>query len=102
MRSDFDVLEAIGASSKLRMRIPLLEGVGLALVCVPIAVVSGLAAGVLIVVTLDRSGILGDLVLTPVIPWTEVIVSAVATPVIAAIAAVAARPKGFSRIRRID
>ena len=88
MRPDFETLEAIGASRTLRSHVTAYQGMGLALVCLPISVLSGLIAGGLTVMTIARSGVFPELAnLHPVIPWFQVIVMFFGSPILAAVVA---------------
>ena len=98
MRPDFETLEAIGASRTLRSRVTAYQGMGLALVCLPISVLSGLIAGVLTVMTIARSGVFPELAnLHPVIPWFQVIVMFFGSPILATVVAGAVAPRQQER-----
>lgn len=102
MRPDFETLEAMGASRDLRRRVSAYQGIGIAFVCIPVAVLSGLFVGVLSVVAIAESGRFSTLVgLSPVIPVVEIVGLLVGAPLIAMLVARAASPKGAVKPSRI-
>lgn len=101
LESDFETLEAMGAPSDLRARVSAYQGIGLALACVPVSVLSGLFAGVIAVLTLARSGMFSGLVtLSPAIPWFELGVLLFGAPLLAMLVARIFSPRGRAHRRR--
>lgn len=102
MRPDFETLEAMGASRDLRQRVSAYQGIGIAFVCIPVAVLSGLFVGVLSVVAIAESGRFSTLIgLSPVIPVAEIVGLLVGAPLIAMLVARVASPKGAVKPSRI-
>ncbi len=102
MRPDFETLEAMGATSELCSRVSAYQGIGLAVACVPVSVLSGLFAGVLAVVAIARSGAFPELVgLSPVIPWAELVLVLVGAPLVAVVVARAVTPRGAAKRERV-
>lgn len=102
MRPDFETLEAMGASRDLHQRVSAYQGIGIAFVCIPVAVLSGLFVGVLSVVAIAESGRFSTLIgLSPVIPVAEIVGLLVGAPLIAMLVARVASPKGAVKPSRI-
>ncbi|WP_022867385.1 hypothetical protein [Schaalia vaccimaxillae] len=104
MRPDLDILDVLGAQPQMRRKVTTYQGLHLALTCIPVAVLSGLIAGVLAVVSLDRSGIFTSQVgsMVPVIPWVALVGMLIGMPLVAAVVAFVLTPRRQERLRRIN
>ena len=102
LKRDFETLEAIGASSRIRRSVSAYQGIGLALLAVPVAILSGLLVGVISVVVIASSGAFPGLEgLALVIPYGEIGLLLVGTPILAATVALSvSRRVAFGREQR--
>lgn len=94
IRKELYALGAVGANPKLVRKVFIYEGLGMTLVSVPIAQVLGAFVGVVSILTIAKSGLFPSLTgLKPVVPWIEMLLLLVITPLLATLISMISAPR---------